>query len=108
MLLTAGQLASAALLYLQVWETHALYILKMMSTPVAIILMNMTTIAEVSSLFADVDAGHSNLVIMHRSHCTLAFLSPNNDDEDEHQNLCSTDHFNCGQCPISEFANLGA
>ena len=83
-------------------------ILKMMSTPVAIILMNMTTIAEVSSLFADVDAGHSNLVIMHCTHCTLAFLSPNNDDEDEHQNLCSTDHFNCGQCPISEFANLGA
>ena len=83
-------------------------ILKMMSTPVAIILMNMTTIAEVSSLFADVDAGHSNLVIMHCTHCTLAFLSPNNDDEDEHQNLCSSDHFNCGQCPISEFANLGA
>ena len=108
MLLTAGQLASAALLYLQVWEASFFFIhepiVKMMSRPVAIILMNMTTIAEVSSLFADVDAGHSNLVIMH---CTLAFLSPNNDDEDEHQNLC-TDHFNCGQCPISEFANLGA
>ena len=43
-----------------------------------------------------------------QTHCTLAFLSPNNDDEDEHQNLCSSDHFNCGQCPISEFANLGA
>ena len=85
MLLTAGQLASAALLYLQVWETHALYILKMMSTPVAIILMNMTTKAEVSSLFADVDAGHSNLVIMHCTHCTLKlsigfFLSFDNID----------------------------
>ena len=82
--------------------------LKMMSTPVAIILMNMTTIAEVSSLFADVDSGHSNLVIMHCTHCTLAFLSPKDEDEDKDQKLCSTDHFNCGQCPISEFANLGA
>ena len=40
----------------------------MMSTPVAIIPMNMTTIAKVSSLFADVNAGHSNLVIMHYKH----------------------------------------
>ena len=80
----------------------------MMSTPVAIILMNVTTIAEVSSLFADVDAGHSNLVIMHCTHCTLAFLSPNNEDKDKDQNLCSTDYFNCGKYPISEFANLGA
>ena len=113
MLLTAGQLASAALLYLQVLETSFFIherepIFKMMSTPVATILLNLTTIAEISSLFADVDAGHSNLVIMHCKHCTLAFLSPNNDDEDEYQNLCSTEHFNCGQCPISEFANLGA